>query len=310
MRFASIDIGTNTVLLLVAETDGRNNLRTIFEKQHIIRLGKNVDAQKNIGREGLDKLTAVLTEYLQDIAQYQVDQTLIAATSAMRDAANKEAILQEIYTRTGQRIQILSGDDEAMWTFQGGCLALPAASQGSTLLIDIGGGSTEFVVGSASDISFKKSLNIGAVRMTERFITQDPPSASDMDQLRRYVWGEFESHLSDIKTIRPDHALGVAGTVTTLCAMLQALPHYDPQRINGYVMTKTALHTLIETMASRTLEARRTMPGLDSERADVIIAGAVILSEIISFFNLNTITVSNFGLRYGLILKELASHVH
>ncbi|HNI11174.1 MAG TPA: Ppx/GppA phosphatase family protein [bacterium] len=308
MRFASIDIGTNTVLLLIAEADSSGHLHTLFEKQRIIRLGKNVDAQKNIAHEGMDKLTHVLTEYLQDAANHQTAKIVIGATSAMRDAANKETILNEIYHRTGQRIQILTGDEEAQWTFQGGCLALPPLTRHPILLIDIGGGGTEFVVGSASDMTFKKSLNIGAVRMTERFINHDPPLQSELESLRRYAHNEFDTHLSGIKNIQPAHALGVAGTVTTLCAMLQALPHYDPKRINGYMIDKAALDSLIEKLSDLTLEERRKIPGLEPERADVIIAGATILSEIFSFFNLDKITVSNFGLRYGLILRELANH--
>ena len=304
-RIASIDIGTNTVLMLIADVNSHGMITTVHEEQRIIRLGKNVDAEKNIGTEGLEKCADVLREYKTIADKFSCDQLTACGTSALRDASNREWFCDEIKKQTGISIEIISGDEEALWTFQGGRLVLsePELVQSEILVIDIGGGSTEFIQGNSSTIHHKISLDIGAVRLTEKFIHSDPISSVEEKTLTQFAADLMKEKLSNFRSGEKVQAIGVAGTITTLAAMEQRMEKYQPEKINGYTITKNSLQKLLEELRPTTLAQRKSLKGLQPERADVILAGAFILSEAMSYFNLNELTVSNHGLRYGLVLR-------
>lgn len=304
MKIASIDIGTNTVLLLIVEILPDGSWRVLSDIQRIIRLGRNVDASRTIQPGGFDACAAVLSEYGEIIRNARCETTSAFGTSFLRDASNRDAFIEAMFNRTGIRIGVLSGEDEALWTFHGGRLVLDAARRDEPgSVIDIGGGSTEFITGSASSILFKKSLDIGAVRLTERFIHHDPVLPDEASQLREYLRDILAEQLAAMPPC--GHLIGVAGTITTIAAMKQELRTYDPDRINGYVLPIDALRSFNRRLASTDLSARRAWPGLQPERADVILAGALILEESLTFLNSPAITVSDHGLRYGLILRQI-----
>lgn len=304
MTIASIDIGTNTVLLLIVEILPDGTWRVLSDTQRIIRLGRNVDASRTIQPGGFDACAAVLSEYRDLIRNAQCETTAAFGTSFLRDASNREAFMEAMFNLTGIRVGVLSGEDEALWTFHGGRLVLDAARRDEPgSVIDIGGGSTEFITGSSSSVLFKKSLDIGAVRLTERFVHHDPVLPAEVSQLREYLRDGLAEHLRSLPPC--GNLIGVAGTITTVAAMKQQLRTYDPDRINGYVLSIDALRSLNRQLASTDLPARRAWPGLQPERADVILAGAIILEESMTFLNTTTVTVSDHGLRHGLILRHI-----
>lgn len=306
-RMASIDIGTNTVLLLIADVDSSGKISTVHEEQRIIRLGKNVDAERNISEEGLDRCAAVLQTYKKIAEDYSCKKITACGTSALRDANNREWFLNEIKNKTGIFIEILSGNDEALWTYEGGRLVLRENPDDASeiLVVDIGGGSTEFILGKKDAISRKISLDIGAVRLTEKFIQSDPAGASEATALSQYVAHLLKDRLHEFRVNDNNHAIGVAGTVTTLAAMEQKMERYRPDKINGYIITKDSLQKTLDELRPTTLTQRKSIQGLQPERADVIFAGAMILNEVMHYFRLPEITVSDYGLRYGLILRAV-----
>ncbi len=302
-RVAAIDIGTNTVLLLIADAFADGRLNTVFEAQRMIRLGKNVDAEKNISMEGFEKCAVVLSEYKKTAEEFACDTLVTCGTSALRDARNREWIHYEMIERIGVNIEILSGEEEALRTYHGGRLVLKGRKDRPTLIIDIGGGSTEFILGDAKRIRKKLSLDIGSVRLTERFLKRDPVDASEEAGLRKYVNGLFHEQLGDFILPAGTQCLGVAGTVTTFASILQELTRYRPDKINGFVITRKRLESVLNMLRARPVEKRKKVKGLEPERADIIFAGGLILLEAMDFFHLKKITVSNYGLRYGLVLR-------
>ncbi|MCB0833652.1 MAG: Ppx/GppA family phosphatase [Bacteroidetes bacterium] len=300
MRLASIDIGTNTVLLLIADTNG--SLKTVYEDQKIIRLGKSVDADRCIGLDGFQKLVNVLTAYREPIQQYGCAHTIVAATSALRDAGNRDEFIDRVCQATGFRIAVLSGDEEAQTTFFGGRMVLPQEEQlAETFLIDIGGGSTEYIVGNGSRIHKKTSLDIGSVRLTERFIKHDPVVFEEEDILRNFIRTCLSEKLSDFSVPEGAVAIGVAGTVTTAATMAMSLTGYDWKKVNGYVLSTETVDRLIFDLRSKNLEGRQNIQGLHPDRADIIFAGLIILRESMAYFGFDDIVTSHFGLRHGLI---------
>lgn len=305
-RFASIDIGTNTVLLLIGEIHN-GKIVTLHEEQRIIRLGKNVDAHRRIGPEGFDKCAAVLAEYKAIAESMGVRRIFACGTSALRDAGNREEFLTAMKQRTEVDIKVISGEQEALFTFRGGGLVAPDF-KGPILLIDIGGGSTEFILGNHREIRQSISLDIGAVRLTERFCKHDPVKQEEEAALRDVVKKLFTEQLSRFQANSEAKFIGVAGTVTTLAAMMQGLERYDPVRINGYIITLKSLTAMNRKLSELTHDERKQLKGLEPERAEVILAGAWILEESMKFFGLHSLIVSNYGLRYGILQHFASEH--
>lgn len=305
-RWSSVDIGTNTVLYLCADVAAPDDIRTVAEAQRIIRLGKNVDAQKNLQPAGLEKCVAVLKEYIGLDARHRSERLIAAGTSALRDAQNRDWFLSEVYQQTGVKIEILSGPEEALWTYQGGRLALRQTTDSlrTALVIDIGGGSTELILGGTEAIHHMTSIDIGAVRLTERFIRHDPLWPEEEANMRHFIQECLATHATGFRKTPTEVAIGVAGTVTTLAAMHQELTTYAPEKINGYILSRTALLDILQTLRHSVQEERKNLPGLEPARADVILAGTVILDEIMEHFKIAEILVSNYGLRYGLMIRE------
>jgi exopolyphosphatase / guanosine-5'-triphosphate,3'-diphosphate pyrophosphatase len=285
VRVAAVDLGTNTTRLLVADVvDG--NVGEVHRETRITRLGEGVDARKRLLPVAIARVRNALSDYRRTLESLGAERTLLVATSAVRDAENGEAFLGEIEWSYGFATQLVSGDEEAALTRQG---VRPAPG---TLVLDIGGGSTELL---ADD--FYVSLDMGSVRFTERFVHTDPPTRDEVDACARAVRSLLEP-----LDVAPQRAVGVAGTVTTLAALDLGLDAYDRERVHGHRLSLEGARAQLERLAALPLAMRREVPALEPERAPVIVAGAVILAETLARFGLDAIEVSERDILDGIAL--------
>jgi exopolyphosphatase / guanosine-5'-triphosphate,3'-diphosphate pyrophosphatase len=319
MILAGIDIGTNTIRLLVAET-GASSHTELYSGRTITRLGQGLDRTGTLASDARERSLQALQEFAAVIGRYETAATAVVGTSAFRNATNAAGFIAAVKQRTGLDISIITGADEARLTLLGvrRALARGATRDGplaSALVVDIGGGSTELIATRAGLVVSMESLPLGAVYLTERHVRHDPTAFDELDALRRAVRSELEAWaggalvkagiaLSDIAI-----CAGTAGTVTTLAAMDQGLAKYDPDRINGYVLERDSLDRMVFQLASATLEERRKMPGFEPGREDIILAGAVIVQEIMARCNARQMLVSDWGLREGIVF-DLYERMH
>ena len=286
MRVAAIDLGTNTTRLLVADVaDGR--IDEVHRETRITRLGEGVDARHRLLPIPIARVRNALTDYRRTLECLGAERTLAVATSAVRDAENGEAFLGEVEWSYGFVTRLLSGDEEAELTRRG------VDPKAGTLVVDIGGGSTELIVE-----NFHTSLDIGSVRYTERFVHTDPPDPQELDDCARAARAILEERVQ----VKAQSALGVAGTVTTLAALDLGLEQYDRERVHGHRLTTAAARTQLARLAALPLHERRELPAVEPERAPVIVAGAVILVSILDHFGLDEIEVSERDILDGIAL--------
>jgi exopolyphosphatase/guanosine-5'-triphosphate,3'-diphosphate pyrophosphatase len=279
VRVAAVDLGTNTTRLLVADVaDG--DLEELHRETHITRLGEGVDTRRRLLPVPIARVRNVLTDYRRTLESLGAERTLAVATSAVRDAENGEAFLGEIEWSYGFATRLVSGDEEAQLTRRG---IRPAAG---TLVVDIGGGSTELIVD-----EFHVSLPMGSVRFTERH-------GENRDAIGHAVRALLGEHVP----ARATAALGVAGTVTSLAALDLGLELYDRTRVHGHHLTTAAARTQLERLAALPLDERRRVPALDPDRAPVIVAGAVILVTTLEHFGLDAVEVSERDILDGIAL--------
>jgi exopolyphosphatase / guanosine-5'-triphosphate,3'-diphosphate pyrophosphatase len=290
VRVAAIDLGTNTTRLIVAEvTDG--TVDALVRRTTITRLGEGVDARRRLLPLPITRVRNCLVEYRRELQGLGAERALLVATSAVRDAENGEAFLGEIEWSYGFTTRLLSGEEEADLTLRG------VGDVGEeTIVIDIGGGSTELI--SASE---RVSTELGSVRLTERFLESDPPVAGELQELAQAIRSVLEEH--DLSAKR---GIGVAGTVTSLAALDLGLVEYDPDRVHGHRLGQDAVRAQLERLAALTLAERREVPGLEPERAPVIVAGAAILLEVMRHLELSEIEVSERDLLDGAALEAAA----
>ncbi len=301
-RLAALDIGTNTALLLIADLDQRTNtLTTVFNAQEIIRLGKGVDAAGNINADAVSRLIDCLKRYKVLIAQHGAMDTIAVGTSALRDATNRDEVIQAVAQATGIHIATLSGAEEAELTFLGavaGWQRLPECF----MVIDIGGGSTELVMGSMDGIASRTSLDIGAVRISERFFTSAPPAAYELEAATQFITDTLAGELAAFIEGR-DGVFGVAGTIVTLGQLAKGLKHFSYE-LHGFALHYRQVHHLVQDFARSSLRDIIEL-GVEAGRADVILAGTLILHQFMRLFAVKTVTVSTQGLRYGVALRAL-----
>lgn len=305
-RVAAVDMGTNSTRLLVADVAADGTLTEVDRLLRITRLGEDVDRGGVLVPAAMERVFAVLDEFHGVAAGHGAARVLATATSAVRDASNGRAFLAEIEHRTGFATRLLSGDEEALLTFRGITSTRPIA--GDTLIVDIGGGSTELIAGSPSGVGFHVSTQMGCVRLTERWLAAtDPPTAEELERCAADVRAILAAAVPD--EVRrgpageaPRAAIGVAGTVTTVAALDLGLTEYDPERIHGHSITSTATRRERERLAGLALEERRRVPGIEPQRAPVIVAGAVILDEILDWFGLDAIEASERDILHGAVL--------
>jgi exopolyphosphatase/guanosine-5'-triphosphate,3'-diphosphate pyrophosphatase len=299
-RVAAIDIGTNSVLLLIAEPRG-GVLQAVIERATITRLGQDVDARRALAPEAARRTLSCLESYARELRAFGVQRVAAVGTSALRDAAGGAEFLDQAEALLGVRPRVISGREEAELTFHGSLSGLSAAP-GAVCVFDIGGGSTEIIrgrsaEGASSVVEHAISLDIGSVRLFERHLRHDPPLPAEMARID----ADIESALAAAGTADPAGVLvGVAGTVTTLVAIELGLPSYDAARVHGFTLTRAAVDALATRLAALTLAERLELPGLEPQRADVIVVGAAIVRSILAWAGRAELVVSDRGVRWGL----------
>ena len=302
-KVAAIDIGTNTALLLIAEVTKQSELHPLVQKERIVRLGEAVDRTGLLKTEAMTRTLQAIEDYVKIASNLKTEIVLISGTSAVRDAENRDEFKRQIKARFGLDLQVLSGEEEAQLTYFG-ALTNKQDLKGEILLIDIGGGSTEIIVGKLESIEKTISLDIGSVRLTERLIKHDPITDSEFQAIQNLVQDEIIQFSHDW-SIYPKHFVGVAGTATTLAAMHLGIVDYNSELIDYSVLNYLQIAEIIKQLKVKSLEDKKKIPGLKPERADVMLAGGLILFEIMKRFNYRQIIISDRGLRFGLILKYL-----
>jgi exopolyphosphatase / guanosine-5'-triphosphate,3'-diphosphate pyrophosphatase len=303
MRVAVVDQGTNTTRLLVADV-GDGTVVEVERRTIITKLGQGVDATGRLADEAMDRVREALAGYREVIDRCGVDRIVAVATSAMRDADNGPAFRDELNERFGIEARTISGDDEARLTFLGATSArAPAEQDEPVVVIDIGGGSTEYVIGQPGDPpSFNVSTQMGSVRHTERFLHTDPPEHEELEQLAGDVRQVIDRGVPAEERGATSLAIAVAGTATTLAAIDQELDPYDSDRVHGYRAGLAAGERIQAMLAALPLDERREVTGLHPDRAPTIVAGVTILVESIRAFGLDEVEVSEADILHGAAL--------
>ncbi|HYY02528.1 MAG TPA: Ppx/GppA phosphatase family protein [Gaiellaceae bacterium] len=298
-RVAAVDLGTNSTRLLVADVDD-GRISDVERRTRITRLGEGVDERRRLLPLPIARVRNVLTDYRRTLEQHGAERTLLIATSAVRDAENGEAFLGEIEWSYGFDTRLLSGHDEALLTFRG--VTAEREVEAGTAVVDLGGGSTEIVVGGPDGVRWHDSLDIGSVRLTERFLHGDPPERRELERCADAVRTLLAERMPDEVRADVSTAIGVAGTITSLAALDLGLAEYDRDRVHGHFLTRGALDRQLERLAAVRLAERRKLRPLDPERAPVIVAGAVIVREVVAFLGVDGIEASERDILDGAAL--------
>jgi exopolyphosphatase/guanosine-5'-triphosphate,3'-diphosphate pyrophosphatase len=301
-RVASIDIGTNTILLLIAEVK-TGLLKPLLEKETIVRLGEGVQTHGILSKGGMERGLQTLTQYLRDCRDMDAQRIFAVGTSALREAKNSEDFLKRVEEKLNLSIQVISGEEEAQLSYLAVARDLEKPKE-SILVIDVGGGSTEFISGRGDRITRWKSLPLGSVRFTEQFLPSDPVNEEEWERLEK----EIISRLTGIpQPQRPFTMVAVGGTATTLASVAQGLDQFDYEKIHHFVLKREDLKKQLVLYRSRTIKERREIPGLPPARADVVLAGAAILYLAMEKLQCPSVLISCHGVRYGLIYKKIAN---
>jgi exopolyphosphatase/guanosine-5'-triphosphate,3'-diphosphate pyrophosphatase len=303
MRFAAIDVGTNSVLLLVAERMENGQFSPVVERAEITRLGRGVDATGLLSKEGMDETLGAIERFVAEARALGVVDLAVTATSAARDAKNGADFLAAAKQRARVTVEIITGDAEAQLSFAAVLSEFgPKLAGRGLVVIDIGGGSTELIYGGAGTqmtaVDFRKSFDVGSVRLTERFVQAgrfDAPTVEKIHAFLRRTFAEVP------EAQRGATVVGVAGTVTTLYAVQHAVEPYDASRIEGGTLSLTELKAQRQRLCALPLEERRRLPGMQPKRADVIPSGALILEAALEHLGVDSCRVSDRGLRWGLL---------
>jgi exopolyphosphatase/guanosine-5'-triphosphate,3'-diphosphate pyrophosphatase len=302
-RVAVIDAGTNSSRLLVADVAG-GRVAPVERHSTVTRLGRGVDLTGRLSAEAVEDACAAIGEYVVLLRELGAEAVDAIATSAVRDSENGSAFVAELRERFALSARVLDGEEEARLTYLGATSEHPPAEP--TLVIDIGGGSTELIVGTGTQISFHTSMQAGVVRHTERHIASDPPTAIELESLATDVRGLIESAAGG----RTSAAAGiaVAGTPTSLAAIEMELEPYDPAHVHGHVLSLPEIQRMLSQLASTPLAQRVEIPGMHPDRAPTIVAGVVILVEAMRAFGLEQIEVSEHDILYGAAIAAASNH--
>ncbi|HUI02524.1 MAG TPA: Ppx/GppA phosphatase family protein [Acidimicrobiales bacterium] len=303
---AAIDCGTNSTRLLVAAPDGS----ALERRMRITRLGEGVDATRRLSPAAIARTCAVLADYRRAMERHGVRRARMVATSALRDATNGAEFLDAARRATGVEPEVLSGLEEGELSFAGATAGLPGAmaGPGPVLVVDIGGGSTELMAGRVGEDAgtpadlVVRSLDIGCVRVTERYISHDPPPPAELDAARTAVEHQLHRARASMPALDPDGTLiGLAGTVSTLAALEHGLAEYRRDRIHHSVLTRSAVVRWLGLLAHEGAAQRRTRPGMEEGRVDVIVAGVLILASVMAIFAKEACLVSEDDILDGLV---------
>ena len=306
-RVAFIDIGTNTLLCLIAELQNDGGFHVLEDFAEITRLGQGVQRTGRISPDGEERSLEVLRHYLERCHYLDVQEIRAVGTSALRDAQNSDEVRARFKQELGFDVRVISGDQEATYSFLAVQQGLRLDRQ-ELLVIDVGGGSTEFIRGSESGISQAVSINIGYVRLTEQFLHSDPVRKEECEKMAAAVERELAAlprqWLKDSSIL---HLVGIAGTFTTLSAVEKKLARYSHSEVHGSLLTLSEVRQQVALFQAKTIAERKAIPGLEPKRADVILAGVYLIERIMTLFDSESVIVSDQGVRYGL-LHECLKH--
>ena len=298
-RVAAVDLGTNSTRLLVADVDD-GRVDDLVRTTRVTRLGEGVDERHRLLPLPVTRVRNVLTDFRRTAESLGAERTLAIATSAVRDAENGEAFLGEIEWSYGFATRLLSGDEEALMMFRGVTAERQLGAR--TVIVDVGGGSTELVAGGPEGVRWHASLDIGSVRLTERFLHSDPPPDDELAECAAAVRALLAERVPDEIRSGARAAVGVAGTITSIAALALGLDEYDRERVDGSQLSAEALDAQLGRLAAVPVEERRTIRPLDPERAPVIVAGAVIAQQTLAFFDLEVLEISERDILDGAAL--------
>jgi exopolyphosphatase / guanosine-5'-triphosphate,3'-diphosphate pyrophosphatase len=301
-RAAIVDIGTNSTRLLIAAIEDGRVVEEPERRSNVTRLGAGVDSDGRLRDDAMQRVYDTLEEYHELLEKHHVDSAKAVLTSAVRDAANGQEFADTVKNRYGLEPHVLTGDQEANLTFLGATSERDPDDETTVLVIDIGGGSTEFVIGTGRQAGFHVSNQAGVVRQTERHLHSDPPTDDEIANLAKDVRSIIEQGVPPEHREAVSHAIAVAGTATSLASIAQELVPYDPEKVQGYVLTDQERERLQKRLADQPLEERKQTPGLDPARAPTIVAGAVILGEVMRLFGLDRVEVSEHDILRGAAL--------
>lgn len=296
---AGIDIGTNTLRLLVAELGNTQSLREICSAKETTRLGEGFSTKKAFLPAAVERSVAALKQFKEILKNYSVDNLIVVGTSAVREAENRDLFLNEVKRQTGFDVQVISGEEEALCTFLGVNLVIKNQTE-PMLVIDIGGGSTEFIGAEGDAPNILLSTELGVVHLTEKYLKSDPPTPEELKNLRLAI----DKVIKPIGYHFPPKGLfvGTAGSITTLAAIDQKMTAYDPQKVNRYPLSRAAIERIYKELSLMPLEQRRKTLGLEKGREDIILTGSLILLAVMELFGYDPVYVSDYGLREGVLI--------
>jgi exopolyphosphatase / guanosine-5'-triphosphate,3'-diphosphate pyrophosphatase len=303
-RVAVIDVGTNSARLLVADVCG-GEVSPVERRSRVTRLGRGVDLSGRLSAEAIEDACEAIGGYVASYQELGAEVVDTIATSAVRDAENGSAFVAELRERFALSARVLDGGEEARLTYLGATSA--QAPTEPTLVVDIGGGSTELIVGTGSEISFHASLQAGVVRHSERHVASDPPTTVELEALAADVRGLIEAAIGSGVEARA--GIAVAGTPTSLAAVELGLEPYDPARVHGHVLSLTSIQRMLSLLASTPLSQRVEIPGMHPDRAPTIVAGVVILVETMRAFGLGQIEASEHDILYGAAISGASNRI-
>ena len=302
MRLAGVDIGTLTCRLLIADLPPSGQLIGVRSERRILRLGEGVDRTKQLSVAAMDRVLQCLKEWRELVDAAHVDATAVVATSAVRDAGNRKEFLDRAKREAGFEVELISGEEEARRTMLGIRSGLPLGVT-DVLALDIGGGSTEFILDRPGQNPVVRSIDIGVVRLCERLLHHDPLTDEEIHQAREWVAKETKTAVAGMGNYQTATFVGTAGTVTSLAAMAQKLSTYEPARTHNYQLQLSTIQILEQTLLSRNKADRAGLPGLEKGREEVIAAGAIIIRTIMETLGMSSVLVSDLGLREGVLIN-------
>ncbi|OGW04846.1 MAG: hypothetical protein A2889_04560 [Nitrospinae bacterium RIFCSPLOWO2_01_FULL_39_10] len=317
--FASIDLGTNTVRLLVAEREGKV-FKPLYSNQAITRLGEGLSNGGVLIEQAMERTISTVLTFKDEASKYNPSAIWIVATSAVREAKNRSEFIEKIKRVTGLQLEVIPWEEEARMTLLGvfsSNLPLPLlnkeGSKGRAIIFDIGGGSTEYIFTEDKKLVNSVGTDLGVVHLSERYITKDPVDEEELKALEKAIADKIKNVKDEINSsfLIPHSALliGTAGTVTTLAALDLNLYPYDPKKINGYILKFENVKKLLDRLKKMPLKERRNIPALEKGREDLIIPGAVIVIKTMEIFGFDSMVVSDYGLREGIILAKMSSFI-
>jgi exopolyphosphatase/guanosine-5'-triphosphate,3'-diphosphate pyrophosphatase len=315
-RVAAIDCGTNSIRLLVADVPAEGGHTDLLRRMEVVRLGQGVDATGRLAPEAIERTRVVLAEYAAQARELGAGRVRMVATSATRDAANRRDFEDMVRATLGRTPDVVTGREEAELSFLGatGSMAAAAAAQGLApapapwLVVDIGGGSTEFVLGDADGVRAARSVDIGCVRLTERHLRDDPPTAGQIALTERDIRAALAEVAAEVPVGQAAGLVGLAGSVTTVAALALGLPGYDSEAIHGSRIPVADVRRVSADLLAATRERRAAEPVMHPGRVDVIGAGALILRVLMDEFGLSEVTVSEHDILDGIALRLARGH--